>query len=113
MGHIPGEKRMVMKRYAMVISLLLTCLLSIFLIPFPSDAQEKVITLNYAHFMPSVTKQCILAEQWCREVEKRTNGRVKISFFPGSTLMPSPQTYDGVVKGIAKYCLDYIQEHQK
>ena len=90
-----------MKRYAMVISLFLTCLLSIFLIPPLPDAQEKVITLNYAHFMPSVTKQCILAEQWCREVEKRTNGRVKISFFPGSTLMTAPQTYDGIVKGIA------------
>jgi len=97
----PSKKRVVMKRYAMVISLLLTCLLSIFLIPLPSNTQEKVITFNYAHFMPSVTKQCILAEQWCREVEKRTNGRVKISFFPGSTLMPAPQTYDGVVKGIA------------
>ncbi len=89
-----------MNRDAMVISLLLICFLSVFLIPVPSDAQEKVITLNYAHFMPSVTKQCILAKQWCEEVEKRTNGRVKISFFPGSTLMPAPQTYDGIVKGI-------------
>lgn len=92
---------MAMEKYAMVISLFLACLLSIFLIPLPSDSQEKVITLNYAHFMPSVTKQCMLAEQWCREVEKRTNGRVKISFFPGSTLMTAPQTYDGIVKGIA------------
>ena len=101
MEPISGEKKMVMKRYATIISLLFICLLSIFLTPLPSDPQEKVITLNYAHFMPSVTKQCILAEQWCREVEKRTNGRVKISFFPGSTLMTAPQTYDGIVKGIA------------
>ncbi len=101
MEQIRGEKRTMMKRYAMGIPLLLTYLLIIFLIPLPSEAQEKVITLNYEHFMPPVTKQCILAEQWCREVEKRTNGRVKISFFPGSTLMSAPQTYDGIVKGIA------------
>ncbi len=100
MEHMPGEKGMVMKRYAMVRSLLLTCLLIVFLTPLPSDAQEKVVTLNYAHFMPPLTKQCILAKQWCSEVEKRTNGRVKINFFAGSTLMPAPQTYDGIVKGI-------------
>jgi TRAP-type transport system periplasmic protein len=67
---------------------------------FPAYSQEKVVNLRYAHFMPSVTKQAVLADQWCKEVEKRTNGRVKITFHPGSTLMPAPQTYDGVVKGI-------------
>jgi TRAP-type C4-dicarboxylate transport system substrate-binding protein len=67
----------------------------------PCSAQEKVITLNYAHFMPIMTKQALLAKDWCTEVEKRTNGRVKINFFPGSTLLGPPQMYDGVVKGIA------------
>lgn len=66
----------------------------------PLSAQE-VITLRYAHFMPPTTAQAKNSEQWCREVEKRTNGKVKINFYPGSTLMPAPQTYDSVVKGIA------------
>ena len=43
----------------------------------------------------------MLADQWCKEVEKRTNGRVRISYFPGGTLTPAAQTYDNVVKGIA------------
>ena len=87
-----------MKRFTgiMVLAVSLVLLLS----AFPAYSQEKVVNLRYAHFMPSVTKQAILAEQWCKEVEKRTNGRVKITFHPGSTLMPAPQTYDGVVKGI-------------
>ncbi len=38
-------------------------------------------------------------EQWCREVEKRTNGRVKITLFTGGTLSPAPQVYDSLVKG--------------
>lgn len=66
----------------------------------PAFAQE-VITLRYAHFMPPPTAQAINSDQWCKEVEKRTNGKVKITFYPGSTLMPAPQTYDSVVKGIA------------
>ena len=42
-----------------------------------------------------------LSEEWCKEVEKRTNGRVKISYYPGNTLTPPMQTYDSTVKGIA------------
>jgi TRAP-type C4-dicarboxylate transport system substrate-binding protein len=36
-----------------------------------------------------------------KEIEKRTNGRVKISYFPGGTLTKSRVCYDGVVKGIS------------
>ena len=43
----------------------------------------------------------ILGQEWCTEVEKRTNGRVKVTYFPGNTLTPPTQTYDSVVKGIA------------
>jgi TRAP-type C4-dicarboxylate transport system substrate-binding protein len=65
-----------------------------------TQAQENVIKLKYAHFMPSPTKQAQLADQWCKEVEKRTNGRVKITFYPSQTLMPAPQTWDSLQKGI-------------
>jgi TRAP-type C4-dicarboxylate transport system substrate-binding protein len=33
-------------------------------------------------------------------VQKRTNGRVTVAFFPAGTLVSANQTYDGVVKGI-------------
>jgi len=62
---------------------------------------QKVITLNYSNFFPALHKNSQLSEAWCKEIEKRTNGRVKISFFPGGTLTPAAQTYDNVVKGIA------------
>jgi TRAP-type C4-dicarboxylate transport system substrate-binding protein len=70
------------------------------LFPAPSSAQ-KVIALNFANFFPAPHKNSILAEAWCREVEKRTNGRVKITYFAGGTLTPAAQTYDNVVMGIA------------
>ena len=40
-------------------------------------------------------------------MEKRTNGRVKITMFPGGTLIPSPQAYDGVIKGIADIAMSF------
>jgi TRAP-type C4-dicarboxylate transport system substrate-binding protein len=49
---------------------------------------------------PAPHKNSLMCEAWCREVEKRTNGRVKISYFPGGTLTPPAQTYDSITTGI-------------
>ena len=65
-----------------------------------SSAAEPVIRLKYASFMPPMHPIAQLSGQWCKELEKRTNGRVKVAFFPGGTLVSANQTYDGVVKGI-------------
>jgi TRAP-type transport system periplasmic protein len=67
----------------------------------PAHAQDKVIRLKYACFFPPAHKGNILTEQWCREVEKRTKGKVKITFLGGATLVPGPQGYEAAVKGIA------------
>jgi TRAP-type C4-dicarboxylate transport system substrate-binding protein len=65
------------------------------------QAQDKVIKLKYTNFFPPAHPISKLTEAWCKEVEKRTNGRIKISYFPGNTLCPPTQAYDSVVKGIA------------
>jgi TRAP-type C4-dicarboxylate transport system substrate-binding protein len=41
------------------------------------------------------------ATDWAKEIEKRTNGKVQITMFPGGTLTPPDKCYDGVVKGIS------------
>ncbi len=91
-----------MKRYALMycIGLFLAVGICSFFAT-ASYAQEKAFTLNYAHFMPVTTQQAQLADQWCKEVTKRTNGRVKVTFYPAGTLVQAPLIYDGVVKGIA------------
>jgi TRAP-type transport system periplasmic protein len=57
--------------------------------------------LRYANFFPPTHIQSQLAESWSKEVEKRTQGEVVIQYFPAGTLTKAPQTYDGVVQGIA------------
>jgi TRAP-type C4-dicarboxylate transport system substrate-binding protein len=64
-------------------------------------ASAKAIELTYANFFPPFHIQSKLAESWCQEVEKRTNGAVKINYYPGGTLVKAPQIYDGVEQGIA------------
>ena len=88
-----------MKRHAIMLSIGLLLVVGLCFLTSPAQAQEKVFSLNYAHFMPMTTQQAQLAEQWCKEVTKRTNGRVKITFFPSGTLAAAPLIYDSVTKG--------------
>lgn len=64
-------------------------------------AEEKAIVLKFSNFFPAPHAHSVIMDQWSKEVEKRTNGRVKVNYYPGATLTPANQTYDSVVKGIA------------
>ena len=78
----------------------------------PSKAPAKTIELSYSIFFPPSHIQCKTAEEWAKEIEKRTDGRVKINIFAGGTLTPAPQCYDGVVNGISDIgmsCLAYTR----
>jgi TRAP-type transport system periplasmic protein len=57
--------------------------------------------LNYSVFFPAPHKNAVLATEWAKEIEKRTNGKVQITVFPGGTLTPADKCYDGVVKGLS------------
>jgi TRAP-type C4-dicarboxylate transport system substrate-binding protein len=96
-----------MKKVFEIMYLVLFCFFLVFLTAAASRAQEKVTTLKYANFFPPANKVSVLAEQWCKEVEKKTNGRVKVNYFPGSALTGAAQTYDSVIKGIADIGLSF------
>ena len=63
--------------------------------------QAKAIELSYANFFPPTHIQGKLGASWAKEIEKRTNGKVKITYHPGGALLKGDQIYDGVLKGIA------------
>ncbi|SKA78988.1 TRAP-type C4-dicarboxylate transport system, substrate-binding protein [Paucidesulfovibrio gracilis DSM 16080] len=75
----------------------LAVLLSLWVLP--THASE--FRLSYSCFFPPTHVQSQLAEQWCREVEARTDGQVRIDYYPGGTLTKAKQCYDGVVEGIS------------
>lgn len=85
----------------------LIAILSLAIVPFLFGGSaaivcaEDTVKLTYANFFPPFHVQSKLAESWCQEVEKRTNGAVKIDYYPGGTLTKAPQTYEGVALGIA------------
>ncbi len=63
--------------------------------------KEQPIELSYSIFFPPTHIQCITADAWAKEIEKRSEGKVKISLYPGGSLSQAPQVYEGVVNGIS------------
>ena len=66
--------------------------------------------LTYSVFFPSVHVQSKLAQQWADEVEKRTQGRVRVVVFPGGVLSGAAENYDCVANGVSDIgmsCLSY------
>jgi TRAP-type C4-dicarboxylate transport system substrate-binding protein len=65
------------------------------------------LSLKLANFFPPDQKISVAMDQWCKEVEKRTNGRVKVTQFAGGTLTPPTQTYVSVTRGVADIGLSF------
>jgi len=66
-----------------------------------SAANAAEIELTYAFFAPAGTFPGKQMAHWAAEVEKRTNGKVKVKTFPGGALLGAREMYDGVTKGVA------------
>jgi len=91
-----------MKVKNLLLVLVAFTLLSGFYLTMPNESySQTVITLKYANFPPATTFPCIQMERWAKEVEKRTNGKVKIQTFPGGTLLPAKNIFDGVISGMS------------
>jgi TRAP-type transport system periplasmic protein len=91
---------MVIKKAIGTVVLFSFCFLS-FLVSPPGATGQSVITLKYANFPPATTFPCVQMERWAKEVEKRTSGKVKVQTFPGGTLLPAKNIFDGVLSGMA------------
>jgi len=97
-----------MKQWKMASLFLPLFVIGLSFIISPAYAQQKPIELTYSNFFPAPHKNAILSVEWGKEVEKRTNGRVKVTVFPGGTLTPAAQCYDGVVKGLSDVGLSVL-----
>jgi TRAP-type transport system periplasmic protein len=64
-------------------------------------AAAQEIKLTYSGYFQAAHSQSKLAEEWCREVEKRTSGKVKVEYYPGQTLARGDACYEGVIQGIS------------
>ena len=91
--------------------LMVFCTVSVLsFISFSKKPAEKgdTVELSYSIFFPPTHGQCKAGTAWAKEVEKRTNGKIKINVYPGGTLTKANECYSGVVNGISDIGMSYI-----
>ena len=88
------------KILTIVLSLMLVG--SSYLVP-SAFGQTKSYSFSLSTFFPAPHRNTAILTEWTKEIEKRTNGTVKITIFPGGTLTPADKCYDGVVRGISDF----------
>ena len=70
---------------------------SFFFLTIPSAVMA--VKLTYSNFFPPTHIQSILAEEWCKEVEKATGGEVTVQYYPGGTLTKAPGIFTWKIPG--------------
>ncbi len=69
--------------------------------PAPAPAPAGPVELKVANFFPAPAGQSTLLEEFCLELEERTDGRVQVDYFAGGTLLGPPTMFQGVLDGTA------------
>ena len=62
-------------------------------------SQQKPINLVYATFFSISHKQTQLCEAWAKEIEKRTQGKLKITLIPHGVFFHGDEIFEGVMLG--------------
>ena len=70
--------------------------------PTPTtEAPPEVIELTFANYFPPAASQSKMLEQFCKDVEEQTGGKIKFNYYTGGTLLTGPAVYQGIVDGVA------------
>lgn len=62
---------------------------------------ETPIELRFATFIPPTDVYAVNLGEWAKELEEKTNGRLKVTFFHAQSLLKMPEMLDGVASGTA------------
>jgi len=88
-----------MKKAISVLSALFICFALLTL--SSAYAGEKVYKFRFAQITPATHPYySAISKPWAEEIEKRSNGRVKITLYPAGTLVSGNVMYSSIVDGI-------------
>jgi len=76
-------------------------------------ASSETYQFNLAHFFPAThPAETVLIQGWIQAIDEATDGQVKITSYPGETLLKAADIYNGVVEGITDIglsCFSYTR----
>ena len=89
------------KKVIMIVLVAALCVgLTVTVLP-SGKAHAAKVNLKVANFFPPPAFQSKVLEEFCRDLEKRTGGQVKVDYYAGQSLLKAPAMFNGVVTGIA------------
>jgi len=91
-----------MMKKALLCLVCVVLVIGVFVVSFPAAAQTpaKQIKLKFATHLPGMHHGYKnLIAPWAAEVEKRTEGRVKVTVYPDQQLGKLPEMYDDLLRG--------------
>ena len=97
-----------MKKTLFFVGLLLLGFFALSLISAPAQAQEKAMKLRLSTMWPPQHPFTKLFDQWGKDVEKATAGRITVTVFAASTLSPPMQVYDNTGRGVVDVGTDLL-----
>jgi TRAP-type transport system periplasmic protein len=89
-----------MKKVAFGLVCIVVAAFALCLLAPTAQAQEKAMKLRLSVMWPPQHPWTKMFDQWGKDVEKATAGRITVTVFAANTLSPSMQVYDNTVKGV-------------
>lgn len=66
------------------------------------ETPQEQFRLTYNNFFSPTDVNSVLAEWWAKEIERRTNGGIRIDYVPGASLSTADKVYESVRSGMAE-----------
>lgn len=98
---------MVQRSIMTIVCLLLLVLFGLIAGPITLNAKEE-IRFKLANYIPPTSPQSLLLDDFCRELERRTGGRIKVDHYAGGSLLKAQAIFEGVATGIADLGYSHI-----
>ncbi len=67
----------------------------------PDADLDQKYKLRFANYFAGESGPGMIGQEFCDDVERLTNGRVEVEYYPGGMLLGADKMYDGVSEGIA------------
>ena len=78
------------------------------------NAHAAAIELRFAHHIPPIAHVAKAIEQWAKQIEKETGGKIKITIFPSAGLLKGSEAFSGTVAGVCDIALiNLVYERSK
>ena len=90
-----------MRNKTWLIAITLFFTVSLVLLAYPQAAQTETIELRFNYSMPAKKPPANGWEWFGKELEKRSGGRVKVTYFPHGALFKIRRAVDNIVEGTA------------